>query len=90
MLDLYLILTWNLKAREEPSEDVLAWVRCGQGAKFRHHNSVLLQVLYIRVTVQELTAVGHLTIFNVETMHQGHAIKPMGESKKDERKNNML
>ncbi len=82
------MLTWNLKTWKEPGKDVLAGVRCCQGAKFRNHNSILLCILHIRVTAQKTAAVGHLTIFDVETMHQGHAVKPVVESEEEEMKPN--
>lgn len=79
--------TGNLKAWKEACEDVLARIRHGYCAELRHHDAVLLRVVDVRVAPQESTAVGNVTVTDVEAVHHGHAVEPVGVSERGKKNN---
>lgn len=70
--------TWNLKARKEARKDVLAGVGHGQRAELRHQDAVLLRVGDVGGALQEAAAVGDSAVADVEAVHHGHAVEPVG------------
>lgn len=71
------IPTWEVKLWHEAVKNVLARIWYGPGAKFRHHDSVVLAVGQVRITPEKLAAVLHHPILNFKLMHKCHAIKPV-------------
>ena len=61
-------LTDHLKAGEKALEEVLTGVGEGQRPELGHHDAVLLAVLPVGVALQEATAVGHLSLLDLELM----------------------
>lgn len=70
--------TRNLKARKKPRKDVLAGVGHRQRAELRHQDAVLLRVCDVGGALQEAAAVGDSAVADVEAMHHGHAVEPVG------------
>lgn len=82
--------TLHFKPGHKTLEDILAGIRHGQSSELRNHDSVVLAVNLEGVTLQELALVLNSPVLNFKLVQQGHPIKPVVVSEKQQQENTFL